>query len=142
MKLYKLSFVLGALALSLSGFSQTDEDYAALASFIPEETISDLSQNDELRYKRLAVTNRHAYYVSEMGEKDWQSLPNALEVEKIYEDLPDLSLELIQNQELNLLGYEFQFLYEKYTYYKLNDTGQVLVIMPLKLLYKRENLEE
>ncbi len=142
MKIFKLSFAIGAIALSLQGFSQSESDYSALASFLPQETIDDLSQNDVLRYKRLAVTNRHAYYISEMGEKDWQSLPSALEVQKLYENLPDLSLDLIQTQELNLLGYEFQLLYEKYTYYKLDDSGQVLVIMPLELLYKRENLEE
>jgi hypothetical protein len=105
------------------------------------EQIADMETNQPLQYQRLAYLNRNAYHISQMGIKDLGDLPNVFEVNKRYDNLPDITLELIEAQELNLAGYEFEYSYDKYHYYKIDDNGTVLSIAPLSILFKKANLE-
>ncbi len=127
--------------IGLASAAQSDSDYAALAEFLPAQNLLELESSNPLRYQRLAYMNRHAYYISQVGDKTSQDFNDVFEIEKNYENLPDISLELIETQELNLLGYNFTYSPERYSYYRIDDSGTVLVILPLNLLFERANLE-
>lgn len=141
MNILKPIFVLGLSCLDLTGMAQTDADYAALADIIPAEQLASLVADHPTRYQRLALMNRHAYHISDMGTKETTNFPSAFDVVKNFDNMPDVTLALIENQELNLLGYNFDFSPTEYKYYKLDDNGKVLSIVPLNILYKNANLE-
>lgn len=142
MKLFiTTAFILGLSVLSLDAISQTEADYAALEDFMSPEQIQDMQSNQPLQYQQMAYLNRHAYHISQMGTKELGDLPSVFEVTKRHDNLPDITLELIESQELNLVGYEFEYSYDKYHYYKIDDNGTVLSIAPLSVLFKKANLE-
>lgn len=142
MKLFITSaLILGLSVLTIDAMSQSESDYSALTEFLTAQQISDIQANGPLQYDRMAYLNRHAYHVSQFGTKELGELPSAFEVTKLYDNLPDITLELIESQTLNLVGYNFEMSTDKYHYYKLDDNGTVLSIAPLDILFKKANLE-
>ncbi len=141
MNLLKSVFVFGISCMSLSCMAQSESDYAALTEIIPAEQLAELETAHPLRYQRLALMNRNAYHISNMGPKGSSEYPSVFEVEKNFDNMPEITLELIEAQELSILGYDFDFSPTEYTYYKLDDNGKVLSIVPLNILFKKANLE-
>lgn len=119
------------LVITWSGtaFAQSQDDYDALNSFLPEEKKQKLITQPEL-YAQMAFLNRHGYYVGEVGEKDISMLPKASDVASLYSNLPAINHELIENKELNLLGYDFRLDSDRYNYYRISGSNKVLVIPP------------
>lgn len=141
MKHLKFRLIVALCSIGLTSAAQTDTDYAALADFLPANQLAELESNNPLRYQQMAYLNRNGYYISQVGEKSSTNFPSAFEVEKRFDSQPDITLSLIESGELNLLGYELEYSRDRYTYYRLDDNGTVLVILPLNLLYKRANID-
>jgi hypothetical protein len=123
---------------NLSGQSAGDMD--ALENLIGTENFQAM-QNRPFRLSQLAFLNRHGYHVSELGDKeDASTFSDIASVEKIYSTQPDITLELAENGELNLLGYRFELDSDKETLYRFAGTGKVLVIPAVNLSLSMANL--
>lgn len=133
-------FVLLTMALSLNSLGQSPEDFSALATFMPQESLSALESENPLEYSQLAYLNRNGYYLGDIGDKVVETSGNAMEVQKLYSEVPDITVAMVENQELNLMGYNFKISPEKYTYYSIGNSGSVLVIPPSKLTLEQANL--
>lgn len=133
-------FVLLTMALSLNTLAQSPDDFSALATFMPQESLSALESENPLEYSQLAYLNRNGYYLGDIGDKVVETSGNAMEVQKLYSEVPDITVAMVENQELNLMGYNFKISPEKYTYYSIGNSGSVLVIPPSKLTLEQANL--
>lgn len=131
---------LAALVISFGAVAQSAEDFSALSEFIPQEKLNALESNSPLEYNQLAYLNRNGYHVSEVGDKTIETAGSAMELEKFYTDLPDITVSMVENQELNLMGYNFILSATEYTYYSLPNSNRVLVIPPSELTLKQANL--
>lgn len=120
--------------------AQTSEDYEALNSYLPSEKLQYLEQQPEL-YAQLAYLNRNGYYAGNVGEKDVSMLPETSEVEVLYPNLPEIGLALIENRELNLLGYMFDTHPTEFRFYRISNTDKVLVIPPTEMTFEKMNQE-
>ncbi len=129
-----------ALIIGLGVIAQSAEDFSALSQFIPQEDLSTLETNNPLEYNQLAYLNRNGYHLSEVGDKTIETGGSAMEVEKLYPELPDITATMVENQELNLMGYNFKISPDKYTYYSLGNSNSVLVIPPSNLSLEKANL--
>ncbi len=128
------------LIASLTSYAQTQEEVDALSEFLNPENLAYLQEHNEIRLKQMAVLNK-AYHLSEYGAKNIDEVPTITLVTKKYDILPEITPELIANGDLNLLGYDFELFTSKYSYYKIGNGNQVLVIPPTDLSLKRANLE-
>lgn len=127
------------LAISGTGavFAQSADDYAALTEFLSPEKLSGLQQGGSEAYAKMAYLNRHGYYLASAGSKDVSAYPDVSEVNSVYLEQPAVSLTQIQSGELNLLAYNFKLYPDKYSYYRIDGSDQILVIYPLNLTEKR-----
>lgn len=130
-------FVLLTMALSLNSLGQNPEDFSALASFMSQEKLNAIESKNSIEYNQLAYLNRHGYHFSEIGDKNVETTGNAMDVKKIYPDVPDITVAMVENQELNMMGYNFKISPDKYTYYSLENSSGVLVIPPSELTFKK-----
>lgn len=141
MKPFKSIFFIILCVCSLHTAAQTDSEYAALGEFITSDVLNDLMENNEMRYKQMAVINKRGYYVISAGEKNILQYPSIQEISKRYQSLPDLTPALAESGDLNLIGYDIQLSKTDYTYYRLGESNNLLVIPPVELTLKRANLE-
>ncbi len=136
MKSIKIFAVLLALLAYGSGQAQSADDYAVLSTFLPAEKLDSI-QETEIGYAQYAYLNRHGYHLSSFGEKDVPAYPMISEVSALYPGLPTITIELIENGELNLMGYNFVIKQDFYSYYKISGSDKVLVILPISLTEKK-----
>lgn len=142
MKTIKLIFLalLSVIAFSGGLKAQSQEDYAALATFLPAEKLNNQTEYPEL-FAKIAYLNRHGYYVGSVGEKDVSEYPETSELEALYPNLPEISLSLIESKELNMMGYNFNLETNKYLYFRITGSNKVLVILPTSQSLKNMNSE-
>ncbi|NEN22869.1 hypothetical protein G3O08_05080 [Cryomorpha ignava] len=140
MKSIKLTIVLLALLSFESGHAQTAEDYAAVSEFLPAEELSSAQEN-QARFAQFAYLNRHGYYLGNTGGKDFSTFPDISEVNAFYSGVPEISLQLIETGELNLMAYSFEMKRNAYNYYRVPGSDKVLVILPMNLSLQRINSE-
>lgn len=89
-------------------------------------TIQEIHGTEKLAI--LEFQNRHGYAVQNMaGIKDISQYPNAIEVEPINDDIAALDAS-INNDSFDLFGYSFPIEHNTHTYYRIGDTGRLLVI--------------
>jgi hypothetical protein len=102
-----------------------------LSEVLGPEKFATLQANYPERIDFLTFFNRHGYYVADLAdEKSTEELLSPEGIEKRNENLPDLTTELAESGELNLMGYSFKLLPDRNTYYTLPG-GKVLVILSL-----------
>lgn len=131
MKSIKITISLLAVFACIESYSQSASDYEALSDFLPAEKLNHLQSASDARYAHFAYINRHGYYLSQTdGLKDSSEWGNVFEVGKIYENAPDITLDMIQNQTLNMLAYKFKTHADKYSYYLIGNSNTLLVIKP------------
>lgn len=134
-----LKSTLFAFAIIASGalYSQSAEDYAALAEFLPADKLTFLQSSQGDNYAKMAYFNRHGYYLGETGGKDFSMYPQVSEITAIDGDQPPITLALISNGQLNLAAYNFKPKRDKYIYYQIGKSDKVLVIPPTDLTFER-----
>src|SRR5690554_6922887 len=142
MKSIKLLYLMLFAAFGFSGgvIAQTQADYAALASFLPAEKLNNQIENPQL-YAEIAYLNRNGYHVGIIGEKDASEYPETSEIEALYPNLPNITLALIENKELNMMGYNFNPQANRYLYFRITGSDKILVIRPTSESLKNMNFE-
>lgn len=89
-------------------------------------TIQEIQGTEKLAI--LEFQNRHGYAVQDLaGVKDISEYPNALEVEPIGENIEALDAS-IDNNSFDLFGYSFPVEHNSHSYYRIGETGRLLVI--------------
>ncbi len=137
----KGAFVIFLTCLGGLSIAQSSDDIEALSAFLPDGKLSYLQNNNPSLIAEMAYINKHGYYVSDMeGKKDASELPDALLVPSMYENAIPLSEQLITSGNLNLLAYQFSLRHEEHTYYRIGQSGKMLVVLPRKLA--QENLRK
>ena len=141
MKSIKLTTAALALfSLVSSVNAQTAEDYAAVAEFLPAEKLVSIQENGA-KYAEYAYLNRHGYYLSDFGEKDISIYPDLSQITSLYPSLPTINQEMVENNTLNLMGYNFPIKQNEYLYYRIDSSNKLLVILPQSLSLKNLNSE-
>jgi len=141
MKSIKLTTAALALfSLVSSVNAQTAEDYAAVAEFLPAEKLTSI-QGNEAKYAEYVYLNRHGYYLSDFGEKDISIYPDLSQITSLYPSLPTINQEMVENNTLNLMGYNFPIKQNEYLYYRIDSSNKLLVILPQSLSLKNLNSE-
>lgn len=140
MKSIKLTAVLLALLAYGSGQAQTADDYAAVSEFLPGEELAHIQQNEN-RFVEFVYLNKHGYYIGQAGPKDISVYPDLSSVEALYPGMPELNATLIENDELNLMGYNFKMQRDKFTYYRIGNGDKLLVIPPTNMTLRELNSE-
>ncbi len=138
----KLSCLVLIVALGFGGSlaAQSDADYAALATFLPTEKLNNQTEHPEL-FAQTAYLNRNGYFLGDVGDKDVSEYPETIEVEALYPNLPEISLSLIESQQMNMMGYDFKLSNSKYLYFRITGSNKVLVIPPISQSLKNMNSE-
>lgn len=136
MKSIKLIATLLALLAYGSGQAQTADDYAAVSEFLPAGELAHIQQNED-RFVEFVYLNKHGYYIGHAGPKDISEYADISEIEALYPGLPELNEALIENGELNLMGYNFHMQSEKFTYYRIGNGDKVLVIPPTNMTLRK-----
>lgn len=131
---------LSAVVFSGSLKAQSQEDYSALATFLPADKLNNQTEHPEL-FAKFAYLNRNGYFSGTVGEKDASEFPETADVEALYPNLPEITLSLIENKELNLMGYDFNPQTNKYLYFRITGSDKVLVILPTSESLKNMNSE-
>ncbi len=124
-----------------SSLAQDASDYVALSSFMSQADLSSIEQENPLRYQQLAYLNRHAYHLSESGEKSVDGYPSLSDVIKLYPSEPDLNLSLIESGNMNMMAYKIIFYMDKYSHYRIDGSTQLLVIPPVNILLQKANID-
>ena len=137
-----LKSALFAFAIIVSGtvYSQSAQDYAALAEFLPAEKLSSLQESDA-SYAKIAILNRHAYYLGDPGPKDVSMFSNVSEIAPLYPNMPTITTDLIESRHLNLIGYNFKLKQNEYLYFRIANSDKILVILPIDLCIRNFNSE-
>lgn len=137
-----LKSALFAFAIIVSGtvYSQSSEDYAALSEFLPAGKLSGLQEN-QAGYAKIAILNRHAYYLGDPGPKDVSMYPDVSEISPLYPNMPTITKDLIESGHLNLMGYNFKLKQNEYLYFRIGNSDKILVILPIDLCIRNFNSE-
>lgn len=122
-------------------FGQGNFDLVDLEDFLPKEKFQQLSTTDKSKLReKLTILNK-GYHITSFGSKSFPEYTDVFEVEKLYQNQPDLSEDLILSGELNLLGYDFSLKNNDYSYYRIGSSDKFLVIPPTDLTLKNSNFE-
>ncbi|TVR40910.1 MAG: hypothetical protein EA392_02860 [Cryomorphaceae bacterium] len=90
------------------------------------DAIASVQGSEKLDF--LAYQNEHGYVVQDLqGMKDVSEFPDALEVQPINSNYPPLT-ESILDAGIDLFAYEFQVRQDDHQYFKIGNSGKVLVI--------------
>lgn len=128
MKFYSLILVFIGIGMGPLTHAQ---EVISLNEVLGADKFSILQENypDEVDF--LTYYNRFGYYVTDMPEdKEIPGLRSMEGLVKTNPNLPDLSSELVNSGDLNIMGYTFAFREDRNSYYTLPD-GRLLVILSL-----------
>lgn len=121
MKHLTLISIVMCLFLGTSAFGQNvlEAKYGASA-------IEEIQGTEKLAI--LEFQNRHGYAVEDMsGVKDITEFPDALEIQPVIDQLEGLDSS-IDNNSFDLFGYAFPIEHNSHQYYRIGDTGRLLII--------------
>lgn len=106
------------------------------------EKVTELQSSNPEQLEFLAFVNRQGYYTQDLGAhgKDISAYPDALAIQPKHEASQMLSEDAIESG-FDLLAYHFPLQNNKYGYYRIGETGVLLVVYPLDLarvLFEKE----
>lgn len=134
-----LTLIIIALSL-LSGTSIFSQNI--LEARFGASVIQEIQGTEKLAI--LEFQNRHGYAVQDLaGVKDISEYPNALEVEPLLENIESLDTSM-ENDSFDLFGYSFPVEHDTQSYYRIGDTGRLLVIYStatVKSLYNQQTAD-
>lgn len=108
----------------LTAFSVQSQ--SALEIRFGSATIQQAQGSEKLQL--LEFQNIHGYAVQDLsGEKDISDLPNALDVQPIADAFSPIE-STIENGSFELFAYEFPLAHDIHSYYRIGNTGKVLVV--------------
>lgn len=99
-----------------------------------EDAIASIQGTEKLAI--LEFQNENGYAVQDLsGKKDVSQFPDALEIEPIHESTPDLT-ESMLDEGFQLFAYDFPTSGKINTYYRVGDTGKLLVVYSIEAVKK------
>jgi len=124
------AFVISGFIISIQAFGQT-----TLENRFGEEAIQSIQGTEKLAI--LEFQNENGYVVQDLsGIKDVSGYPDALEVAPINEDTPLLT-EAFIDDGFELFAYNFSSSGKTNKYYRVGDTGKLLIIYSIKVVKKK-----
>jgi hypothetical protein len=133
-KTYILAFLLLMICSSLEAQTNYEDRFRDL---IGEERMTKIETSKPGESGFLAYLNAEGYYVSDVPEgKVVPYTGDAIEIEKAITSVPDLTLQLLENEQADLLGYAFEINETEHIYYSIGASGKLLVILPVELVRK------
>lgn len=131
------------VAASLFLFTKIQAQNTLIERF-GEEAIASIQGSEKLAI--LEFQNENGYAVQDLsGLKDISEHPNALEVEPVLEETSQLEEDTFEQDTFELFAYKFSIPGKRNAYYRIGDSGKVLVIYStsyVKQLYEQLNNEE
>lgn len=108
---------------------------SALVDKFGAEAIASIQGTEKLAI--LEFQNENGYAVQDLGGiKDVSQYPDALEVEPVNPDTPELTEEILDSG-FELFAYEFPTSGKSNNYYRVGDTGQLLVVYSIDVVKKK-----
>jgi hypothetical protein len=120
-------------------FGQSGEEYDAILQMVGAEKYNQLNNSRPEALAELAYMNRNGYQVSDAGEKDFADLVDALDFEPLYQAMPAVTLEALENGTWNMYGYLINPDAKQYLHYRIGESNKILVILPVDLVRKKMN---
>lgn len=126
-------FVLAAL-----GFFNLAQAQQTLIDRFGADAIASIQGTEKLEI--LTYQNMHGYAVQDLsGQKDVSNLPDALEVAPLSSDTPPLSAAVLE-EGFELFAYDFPASPAVNQYYRIGDTGKLLVVYATAVVKRHYNL--
>lgn len=124
----------------LAAKSQTDVEI--LVNIYGAEKVESLQQANPQMVDYLIFKNKKAAYTQDMnGLKDISEFPDALEIQPVNSSFPVLTPQIL-NGEFPVLGYQFPISGDMHGYYRIGNSGVLLIVYPevlIQMLYNRQN---
>lgn len=138
----KTNFLLILFYVMFSNSVQAQSAEQVLAHIYGEEKMVSLSATNPEMIEYLVFKNVKAAYTQDMNaHKDISEFPDALLVQPVNDNFPALTPEILMN-EFPVLAYEFPISNDMHGYYRIGDTGVLLIVYPeqlIKMLFDRNN---
>lgn len=129
------SLIITTLALVAFAFSTSLQAQSTLENRFGEDAINSIQGSEKLAI--LQFQNQHGYYIQDLsGVKDVSEYPDALEIAPVNENTPELT-EALLNNELELFAYAFPLAKRTNLYYRIGDTGKLMVIYSVDIVKKK-----
>lgn len=123
------SLLFAAIIMASSAFALNAQAQNTLVNRFGKEAISSIQGSEKLAI--LQFQNQSGYYIQDLsGVKDVSEYPDALEIAPVDENTPALT-EALLNNELELFAYAFPLAGKTNLYYRVGDTGKLMVIYSL-----------
>jgi hypothetical protein len=111
--------------------AQSQDDNAQFLQFVFDtETVEQLTQSPE-KVAWYVFLDQQGYSVQDVAPKDISTLPDALLVAGVKEGAPVLTAASIESDDFHPLMYQFTRKQAENTYYRIGDTGKMLIIYPM-----------
>jgi|GEM_PF-5992528 len=137
----RVLFVFLPLFIGVVG-AKGQSDVETLVNIYGTEKVTTLQQSNPEMLDYLIFKNKKAAYIQDMtGLKDISQYPDALEIQPVNDSFPALNSQILSG-EFPLLGYQFPISNDMHGYYRVGDTGVLLIVYPeilIKMLYERAN---
>lgn len=129
------SLIITTLALASFAFSTSLQAQNTLENRFGEDAINSIQGSEKLEI--LQFQNQHGYYIQDLsGVKDVSEYPDALEIAPVNENTPALT-EASFNNELELFAYAFPLAGKTNLYYRVGNTGKLMIIYSLDIVKKK-----
>ncbi|MCZ4409422.1 hypothetical protein O3Q51_11400 [Cryomorphaceae bacterium 1068] len=81
------------------------------------------------RIEFIEFYNENGYYLAEIpSSKNLEALKDISDIEKLHENLPDITSSMIENKVLNILGYNFRLSENEVQYYRVDENYMLVLI--------------
>jgi hypothetical protein len=81
------------------------------------------------RMEFIEFYNENGYYLAEIpSSKNLEALKDIGEVQKLHENLPDITSSMIESKILNILGYNFRLKENEVQYYRVDENFMLVLI--------------
>ena len=113
----------------------------ALIDRFGSEAINSIQGTEKLAI--LEFQNLHGYAVQDLnGLKDISEYPDALEIQAVNGNGPSLSEAILTSGNFELFGYSFPVSGTKNNYYRIGDTGKLLIIYSTNIVKELYNQKD
>jgi len=113
----------------------------ALIDKFGSEAINSIQGTEKLAI--LEFQNLHGYAVQDLnGLKDISEYPDALEIQAVNGNGPSLSEAILTSGNFELFGYSFPVSGTKNNYYRIGDTGKLLIIYSTNIVKELYNQKD
>lgn len=139
-KLYMRIYILiAAFLLSYSGLTAQADSPATdwLTVKFGAESASQIISAGGQKLNLYLYIDQHGHVIDNVAPKDISDLPDALAVEGVKSEVPELSFDLLSSSEFHAELYNFNRLNDQPVYYRIGDTGYLLKLEAYKTLQER-----